>query len=149
MEVAFLNLIYELIEETIGSNLNCSSFKKFCFKFIKSLWKFFSAFLICKNVKIPEVNIINNIGTTNTCVTPVYMEGSVEEAMNLVYDLRENHNIFCSIVVYPVVPKGVILLRLIPTSVHTLEDVKVTLNAFDAVSDNLRSGVYAKMATSM
>jgi glycine C-acetyltransferase len=64
-----------------------------------------------------------DIGTTQSCVTPVYLKGSIPEAMVLVKDLRENHSIFCSIVVYPVIPKGIILLRLIPTSTHTLEDV--------------------------
>ncbi|MEL6923635.1 MAG: aminotransferase class I/II-fold pyridoxal phosphate-dependent enzyme, partial [Bacteroidota bacterium] len=87
-----------------------------------------------------------DIGNTNSCVTPVYMHGSVEEAMQLVYDLRENHRIFCSIVVYPVIPKGMILLRLIPTSVHNLDDIKETLDAFTAVAEKLRQGVYKKVA---
>ena len=65
-----------------------------------------------------------NIGITNSMVTPVYLSGSVAEGMQVVFDLRENYNIFCSIVVYPVIPKGQLLLRLIPTSMHTLEDVK-------------------------
>ncbi len=85
-----------------------------------------------------------DIGVTNSCVTPVYMQGSTEEAMNLVYDLRENHNIFCSIVVYPVVPKGMIILRLIPTAVHTDRDIEDTLVAFRAITDKLRSGAYSK-----
>lgn len=84
-----------------------------------------------------------DIGVTNSCVTPVYMQGSTEEAMNLVYDLRENHGIFCSIVVYPVVPKGMIILRLIPTAVHTDQDIEDSLNAFKAISDKLSSGYYA------
>ena len=71
-----------------------------------------------------------DIGTTQSCVTPVYLKGSIPEAMALVKDLRENYRIFCSIVVYPVIPKGLILLRLIPTASHTLEDVKETLKAF-------------------
>lgn len=83
-----------------------------------------------------------DIGDTNSCVTPVYMYGDVPEAQRLVYDLRENHGIFCSIVVYPVIPKGMIILRLIPTASHTLQDVEDTLNAFDAVSEKLRSGAY-------
>ncbi|MEM9917079.1 MAG: aminotransferase class I/II-fold pyridoxal phosphate-dependent enzyme [Bacteroidota bacterium] len=83
-----------------------------------------------------------DIGSTNSCVTPVYMKGSVEEAMAMVHDMRENHCIFCSIVVYPVIPKGMIILRLIPTASHTLKDVEETLDAFDAVSDKLKSGVY-------
>ena len=68
-----------------------------------------------------------DLGTTQSCVTPVYLKGSIPEAMALVKDLRENYGIFCSIVVYPVIPKGLILLRLIPTSMHTLVDVDETL----------------------
>lgn len=83
-----------------------------------------------------------DIGNTNSCVTPVYMQGSVEEATHLVKDLRENHRIFCSIVIYPVVPKGMILLRLIPTSVHTKEDIDLTLEAFESIAEKLKSGVY-------
>ena len=83
-----------------------------------------------------------DIGNTNSCVTPVYMHGSVEEAMAMVHDLRENHGIFCSIVVYPVIPKGMIILRLIPTASHTMEDIKETLDAFDAVRSKLTSGEY-------
>ena len=83
-----------------------------------------------------------DIGNTNSCVSPVYMKGSVEEAMKLVYDLRENHRIFCSIVVYPVVPKGIILLRLIPTTVHTSEDIVDTIEAFKAVQIKLKAGAY-------
>mgnify|MGYP003313519348 FL=1 len=67
-----------------------------------------------------------DIGNTQSCVTPVYLKGSIPEAMALVQDLRENYGIFCSIVVYPVIPKGMILLRLIPTATHTLEDVDIT-----------------------
>ena len=85
------------------------------------------------------------IGVTNSPVTPVYLSGGVPEATNLIYDLREKHNVFCSVVVYPVVPKGVILLRLIPTAVHTLEDVEYTLKAFKAVKKNLDDGTYAHM----
>lgn len=83
-----------------------------------------------------------DIGNTNSCVTPVYMQGSVEEATHLVKDLRENHRIFCSIVIYPVIPKGMILLRLIPTSVHTKEDIDVTLEAFETIAEKLKKGVY-------
>ncbi len=83
-----------------------------------------------------------DIGGTNSCVTPVYMHGSVEEAMAMVHDLRENHGIFCSIVVYPVIPKGMIILRLIPTASHTMEDIKETLDAFDAVRTKLTDGEY-------
>jgi glycine C-acetyltransferase len=87
-----------------------------------------------------------NIGNAQTPVTPVYLSGGKMEAHNLIIDLRENYNIFCSVVVYPVVPKDVIMLRLIPTAVHTLEDVKKTLDAFDKVTDKLKSGVYANTA---
>ena len=83
-----------------------------------------------------------DIGNTNSCVTPVYMHGSVEEAMNLVYDLRENHRIFCSIVVYPVIPKGMILLRLIPTSVHNSKDITDTIEAFKQIKVKLDSKAY-------
>ena len=82
------------------------------------------------------------IGNTNSCVTPVYMNGEVHEAMKMVYDMRENHKIFCSIVIYPVVPKGVILLRMIPTASHTEEDIKETLEAFSAVHTKLKAGAY-------
>lgn len=85
-----------------------------------------------------------NIGDTNSCVTPVYMNGSVEEAMRMVHDLRENYHIFCSIVVYPVIPKGMIILRLIPTAAHTSEDIRESLNAFEAVSSKLKEGAYKK-----
>ena len=87
-----------------------------------------------------------NIGDTNTCVTPVYLEGSIPEAMVMVNDLRENYNIFLSIVVYPVIPKGIILLRMIPTASHTLEDIEITLNAFDAIREKLVNGTYKKIA---
>ena len=87
-----------------------------------------------------------DIGTTQSCVTPVYLKGSIPEAMVLVKDLRENHSIFCSIVVYPVIPKGIILLRLIPTSTHTLEDVSLTLDAFTAIRERLEGGIYKRMS---
>jgi len=86
-----------------------------------------------------------NIGLTNSPVTPVTLNGNVPEATNLTYDIREYYNIFCSIVTYPVVPKGTIILRLIPTAVHTLDDVKYTLEAFNAVKEKLFNGTYAKM----
>ncbi len=85
-----------------------------------------------------------NIGITSTPVTPVLLNGTIPEATHLTLDLRENHNIFCSIVVYPVVPKGVIMLRLIPTAVHTLEDVNYTINAFKSIKNKLDSGEYRK-----
>lgn len=87
-----------------------------------------------------------NIGDTNTCVTPVYLEGSIPEAMMLVNDLRENYGIFLSIVVYPVIPKGIILLRMIPTASHTLEDINQTLRAYEAIREKLVGGTYKKMA---
>ena len=83
-----------------------------------------------------------NIGTTNSPVTPVYMNGSIPESTNLILDLRENYDIFCSMVVYPVVPKGVIILRLIPTAMHTLEDVKYTIDSFGKIYHKLTSGQY-------
>jgi glycine C-acetyltransferase len=82
------------------------------------------------------------IGETNTCVTPVYMNGSIPESTNLIYDLRENYNVFCSMVVYPVVPKGMIILRLIPTAVHTLEDVEYTIECFSKIVGKLKAGEY-------
>lgn len=90
-----------------------------------------------------------NIGKTNTCVTPVFLEGDIPEAMAMVNDLRENYGIFCSIVVYPVIPKGLIILRLIPTATHNLEDVKVTIEAFSAIRSKLESGIYKRIAASM
>lgn len=90
-----------------------------------------------------------DIGTTQSCVTPVYLKGSIPEAMALVRDLRENHGIFCSIVVYPVIPKGLILLRMIPTATHTLEDVKLTLDAFDAIRERLTNGTYKRMSAAL
>ena len=83
-----------------------------------------------------------NIGNTNSCVTPVYMHGGIPEATNVIVDLRENHGIFCSIVVYPVVPKDTILLRLIPTAAHTIEDVNYTVQHFKTVNEKLLAGVY-------
>ena len=85
-----------------------------------------------------------DIGDTNSCVTPVFLKGGLGEATNLTVDLRENHGIFCSIVVYPVIPKGLILLRLIPTASHNFEDIEETLNAFSAIRDKLLSGIYRK-----
>ncbi|MCS7005255.1 MAG: pyridoxal phosphate-dependent aminotransferase family protein [Cytophagales bacterium] len=84
-----------------------------------------------------------NLGKTESPVTPVFLSGGTNEAANLIMDLREYYNIFCSAVIYPVVPKDVIMLRLIPTAVHTLADVEETINAFAAVSDKLKSGYYA------
>ncbi|HEY8387044.1 MAG TPA: aminotransferase class I/II-fold pyridoxal phosphate-dependent enzyme [Parasegetibacter sp.] len=83
-----------------------------------------------------------DIGKTDSVVTPVYMKGGVEEATAMVMDLRENYNIFCSIVVYPVIPRGHIIYRLIPTAVHTAEDIELTLKAFEETKKKLDAGVY-------
>ena len=90
-----------------------------------------------------------NIGNTESPVTPVYFTGGVPEATQITYDLRENYNIFCSIVVYPVVPRGVIMLRLIPTAIHTLEDVDYTIKAFAEVKKKLDAGAYTGEIKSM
>jgi glycine C-acetyltransferase len=90
-----------------------------------------------------------DIGTTQSCVTPVYLKGSIPEAMALVRDLRENYGIFCSIVVYPVIPKGLILLRMIPTATHTLQDVADTLDAFDAIRTRLENGTYKRLSAAV
>ncbi|RMG82077.1 MAG: aminotransferase class I/II-fold pyridoxal phosphate-dependent enzyme [Bacteroidetes bacterium] len=82
------------------------------------------------------------IGNTNSCVTPVYLEGGVEEAKAMVYDMRENFGIFTSIVVYPVIPKGMVILRLIPTAYHTKEDIDETISAFKGIKERLDSGYY-------
>lgn len=83
-----------------------------------------------------------NLGNTQSPVTPVILSGTVPEGTNIILDLRENYNIFCSIVVYPVVPKGVIMLRIIPTAAHTMEDVAYTINAFAEVQEKLKAGKY-------
>lgn len=90
-----------------------------------------------------------DIGTTTSCVTPVYLNGSIPEAMALVKDLRENHGVFCSIVVYPVIPKGLILLRLIPTATHTLQDVEETLTAFSSIRERLENGTYKRLSAAV
>jgi glycine C-acetyltransferase len=83
-----------------------------------------------------------DIGKTDTPVTPVYMKGGIEEATAMVMDMRENYNIFCSIVVYPVIPKGHIIYRLIPTAAHTDEDIQRTLEAFSETKAKLDAGAY-------
>ena len=88
-----------------------------------------------------------NLGNTESPVTPVFLNGQIPDATQLTLDLRENHGIFCSIVVYPVVPKGVIMLRLIPTAVHTLEDVALTIAAYEKVAAKLDKGLYSKQPT--
>lgn len=84
-----------------------------------------------------------DLGKSNSPVTPVYLKGGVAEATNVVMDLRENYNVFCSIVIYPVIPKGELLLRLIPTAVHSLEDVDYTIKAFTEVRKKLDEGKYS------
>jgi glycine C-acetyltransferase len=83
-----------------------------------------------------------NIGTTNTPVTPVFMEGGLFDATQLIHDMRENYNIFCSVVVYPVIPKGQIMLRLIPTAAHTDQDIDETLAAFSVLNEKLKNKEY-------
>jgi len=85
-----------------------------------------------------------NLGNTQSPVTPVFLDGGVPEATNLSFDLRENYKVFCSIVLYPVVPKGVIMLRIIPTAAHSLEDVEYTIKAFKAIKENLKAKKYSK-----
>ena len=110
-----------------------------------------------KNKLWENVNALQNglkdrgfdIGTTSSCVTPVYLNGSIPEAMALVKDLRENYGIFCSIVVYPVIPKGLILLRLIPTATHTMEDIEETLEAFSGIRERLQNGTYKRLSAAV
>ncbi len=83
-----------------------------------------------------------NIGGTESPVTPVILQGGVSQATQVTYDMRENFGIFCSIVSYPVIPKGIILLRIIPTAVHTLEDVNYTIESFKKVKEKLETGKY-------
>ncbi|MBN1388462.1 MAG: aminotransferase class I/II-fold pyridoxal phosphate-dependent enzyme [Bacteroidales bacterium] len=85
-----------------------------------------------------------DLGKTESPVTPVFLKGGITEASQVTFDLRQNYGIFCSIVIYPVVPKDVIMLRLIPTAVHTLEDVEYTVNAFKEISEKLRTNAYPK-----
>lgn len=89
-----------------------------------------------------------NLGVTNTMVTPVVLEGDLYEATSLTRDLRENYGIFCSIVIYPVIPKGLIVLRLIPTAAHSFDDVQRTLDAYSEMAEKLKAGHYkqTKMA---
>ena len=87
-----------------------------------------------------------DLGTTQSCVTPVFLKGDIHEAFVMVKELREKYFIFCSIVVYPVIPKGFILLRLIPTSSHNIEDVNETLSAFSKIRSKLEDGTYRRIA---
>ena len=101
------------------------------------------------NVKMLQTGLKKrgfDIGKTQSCVTPVFLKGDIPEAMVLVKDLREKYNIFCSIVVYPVIPKGLILLRLIPTATHTVEDIDETLNSFSEIREKLTGGYYRKIS---
>ena len=90
-----------------------------------------------------------DLGTTQSCVTPVFLEGTIQEAMVMVKELREKYRIFCSIVVYPVIPKGLILLRLIPTASHKKEDIDETLAAFSKIRSKLLDRTYYKIAERM
>jgi glycine C-acetyltransferase len=83
-----------------------------------------------------------NLGKTESPVTPVFLSGTIPESTQITMDLRENYSVFCSIVVYPVIPKGQIMLRIIPTAVHTLEDVDYTIKAFAEVAVKLKEGKY-------
>ncbi len=83
-----------------------------------------------------------DIGSTNSPVTPVFMKGDLPEATNMVMDMRENYNIFCSVVVFPVIPKGQIIYRIIPTAAHSDEDTELTLKAFEETKKKLDAGAY-------
>ena len=102
----------------------------------ENLWKIASA------LQEGLVHAGFDLGVTNSAVTPVFLKGNLAEATNLIFDLRENYSIFCSIVIYPVVPKDVLMLRLIPTAAHTLEDVQYTIDTFVAVKEKLDAGEY-------
>lgn len=90
-----------------------------------------------------------NIGNTQSPVTPVFLQGTETEAVRMIMDLRENYSIFCSMVVYPVVPKGVMMLRIIPTASHSLEDVEYTVNTFEEIQKKLSSGYYEEAFTNL
>jgi len=90
-----------------------------------------------------------DIGKTDTMVTPVFLKGDLYEATALTRDLRENYGIFCSIVIYPVIPKGLIMLRLIPTAAHSLEDVQRSLDAFSEMGEKLKTGYYKEKAAAI
>ncbi len=87
-------------------------------------------------------NLGLDIGPAEACVTPVHVHGDVAQATNIAMDLRENYRIFCSVVTYPVIPKGMIIFRIIPTAAHTMEQVDYTLKAFAEVKDKLAKGYY-------
>ncbi len=90
-----------------------------------------------------------DIGTTESCVTPVFLKGDETEAVRMIMDLRENYEIFCSMVIYPVVPKGIMMLRIIPTASHTLEHVDYTVKAFSEVQEKLKEGFYNESFTNL
>lgn len=101
------------------------------------------------NVKALQSGLRNqdfDLGKTQSCVTPVFLKGDIHEAFVMVKELREKYFIFCSIVVYPVIPKGFILLRLIPTTSHNIDDVNETLSAFSKIRSKLNDGTYKKIA---
>lgn len=102
----------------------------------KNLWK------VARSLQEGLVAEGFNIGNTQSPVTPVYVKGNVAEGTNVVVDLRENHGIFCSIVAYPVVPKDVLMLRLIPTAAHTQKEVDETIAVFKKIKENLEAGKY-------
>ena len=105
-----------------------------------------------RNVRSLQGQLVENgfdIGNTNSPVTPVYMHGGVAEAAHLIIDMRENYHVFCSIVLYPVIPKGHIILRLIPTAVHTEEDIQQSINAFREVKHKLDSKLYPQEVPAM
>ena len=97
-----------------------------------------------KKLRIGLKKLDFKIGEGNSPIPPVSMEGSLEEARNVLIDIRENHNIFCSGVIYPVVPKGVILFRLVTTKNHTMEDINETIEAFKIISEKMQKGYYLK-----
>jgi glycine C-acetyltransferase len=100
--------------------------------------------LIAKTLQKGLIDHGFDIGITNSVVTPVLLKGDLYEATALTRDLRENYGIFCSIVIYPVIPRGIILLRLIPTAMHSLEDVQRTLDAYSEMAEKLKAGQYKK-----
>lgn len=109
----------------------------------ENLWK------IVRALKSGLIEKGFDIGKSNSPVTPVVLNGTIGEAATLSKDLRENYNIFCSVVIYPVIPKGMIILRLIPTAMHTLADVEETIEAFESVKEKLTSGYYRSSTLAM
>lgn len=109
----------------------------------KKLWK--NVYMLQDGLK--ELGF--DIGTPEACVTPVYMKGTVGEAGALVKDIRESYGIFCSVVLPPMVPKGTILLRMIPTASHSEEDIQITLDAFSACREKLEAGVYLEVGKTL